>query len=603
MKKYFAVTVLFLSLGLLVSAPGPSMGQTIAKKKCLTGAIGKACTTDADCGTGGICCTGPDSDNDSFPDACDFCTGKGLFDLDEDGLCDEEDNCPTVPNPEQQDLDQDGSGDVCPDGIEEFAPVAVFTGSWYDMGRQAGFKYSHHIMSFGYLFSWLMENYRPSKLWTAQVYYDAIEDLLPHSYKNHLDGMADGLVDAFPALSREAAWSMVLALNMGTELLNMTNMDSIPDPVQEEFFACTGFAVWDSNREELFLAHNTDAQGGSNTSVIIYWQPDSGYSYMTMDPPGWADVGFGLNDQGIAVTTNLGSPNDDASMGLPPNIMLRRVMEEAATLDEAVDLFEGWLDNGTSFGTGGALLHIVDFNQDTMAKIQLRSREIDVTYGEFRQADTSMKYIGSANHYTEDFYYRADFSYPSSFERYARLMDLLDNSTGDFGLSQCWDVLRDTKDGAATNMTISRIREASGQSKTVFSTIFTPDGMYYSLQPPHLYVEQFAEPQFLGRPSAPGFTIIDMFTVKPRFFFSRLAWSTSMETEGTRFNIYRSRSRDGGYRKINLLPIKARGRDGAGRQYRFFDLTLWGAKRFYYRIECADAAGISVMYGPVRPGQ
>ncbi len=33
--------------------------------------------------------------------------------------------------------------------------------------------------------------------------------------------MADGLVEAFPALDREAAWSVVVALNMGTELINM----------------------------------------------------------------------------------------------------------------------------------------------------------------------------------------------------------------------------------------------------------------------------------------------------------------------------------------------------------------------------------------------
>lgn len=601
MKTYFPIPALFLALGLMVSAPGQTMAQSLASDKCLTGErIGLACETDADCGTGGICCTGTDSDADSYPDKCDFCTGAGQYDLDEDGICDDEDNCPSVPNPAQEESDGDGMGDVCPDGIEQFAPVAFFSGSWYDMGRQAGFKYSHQIMSFGNLFGWVV-NFKPSVLWTAQLYYDAIADLLPQSYKNHLDGMADGLVAALPALSHEAAWSIVVALNMGTELLNMSNMNPVPDPAQQEFFACTGFAV--NSPAGMFLAHNTDAQGTINGSAIIYWQPESGYSYMTMDPPGWADVGFGLNDQGIAVTTNLGSPNDNATIGLPPNIMLRRVMEEAATLDEAVALFAGWLDNDTSFGTGGALLHIVDFNHDTMAKIQLRSREIDVTYGEFRQADNSMKYVGSANHYTADFYYRADFSYPSSFERYARLMDLLDNATDDFTLAQCWDVLRDTKGGEATNKTISRISEGPGQSKTVFSTIFTPDGMYYSLQPPHLYFEQFQVPQFAGKPAAPGFTLVDSFMVKPRFFFSRLDWSTSAETAGSRFNIYRSTSRDGGYTKVNLLPIQARGTEGAGRKYRFFDLTFFNAKRFYYRIECLDGAGIAIMNGPVRAAQ
>ena len=107
---------------------------------CLTGEkIGLACAADADCGAGGICCTGTtDSDNDSFGDDCDFCKGKGQYDQDEDGICDEEDNCPSVPNPGQKDSDGDGIGDACPGQIEKFAPIAIFKGSWYEMGRQAG---------------------------------------------------------------------------------------------------------------------------------------------------------------------------------------------------------------------------------------------------------------------------------------------------------------------------------------------------------------------------------------------------------------------------------------------------------------------------------
>jgi hypothetical protein len=594
-----AKILLVLLLGFVLLAPFPAT----AKDTCLTGEkIGLACAADADCGAGGICCTGTvDSDNDSFGDDCDFCRGKGQYDQDEDGICDEEDNCPSVPNPGQNDSDTDGIGDVCPGQVEKFAPIAVFKGSWYDMGRQAGFKYAHFIMSFGNLFGWIANLVKPSELWTAQAYYDAIEDTLPQSYKDHLDGMADGLAEAFPVLDREAAWSVVVALNMGTELINMSNMAVIPLPVQNEILGCTGFAV--TSHAGTFLCHNTDAQTTLNGSVIIYWQPENGSSYMTMDPPGWADVGFGLNEKGIAVTTNAGSPNDNASMGMPPNIMLRRVLEEASTLEQAVALFEGWLDNGTSFGTGGALLHIADFNHNTIAKIQLRSQVIEVTYGRRRQSDNSTTYIGSANHYTPDFYSREGYSYSSSFERYERLMDLLDNSTEDFNLDQCWSVLRDTKDGAATNKTISRIAEGMGQSKTTFSTIFTPDGMYYSLEPPHLYFEQFPEAQFVGKPAAPGFTVVDAFAVKARIFFSRLDWTTSTETAGTAFNIYRSTSRDGGYRKINLLPVKARGKVGAGRPYRFFDLTAFGAKRFYYRLECIDASGVSLMHGPARGAQ
>jgi hypothetical protein len=39
--------------------------------------------------------------------------GGGCIDTDGDGICDDEDNCPADPNPDQEDRDDDGWGDVC----------------------------------------------------------------------------------------------------------------------------------------------------------------------------------------------------------------------------------------------------------------------------------------------------------------------------------------------------------------------------------------------------------------------------------------------------------------------------------------------------------
>jgi hypothetical protein len=58
----------------------------------------------------------PDNDGDGIPDACDP-------DDDNDGILDEEDNCPTVPNPDQRDSDGDGIGDAC-----DSAPAPLLDG-------------------------------------------------------------------------------------------------------------------------------------------------------------------------------------------------------------------------------------------------------------------------------------------------------------------------------------------------------------------------------------------------------------------------------------------------------------------------------------------
>jgi hypothetical protein len=54
-----------------------------------------------------------DSDADRSPDACDACPTDPDNDVDGDGYCRDADNCPTVSNSDQTDIDADGSGNAC----------------------------------------------------------------------------------------------------------------------------------------------------------------------------------------------------------------------------------------------------------------------------------------------------------------------------------------------------------------------------------------------------------------------------------------------------------------------------------------------------------
>jgi hypothetical protein len=405
--------------------------------------------------------------------------------------------------------------------------------------------------------------------------------------------MAVGLSEILP-VSYEYAWDMVLTQNMATELLNMTNMSSIPESPGAAAWirGCTAFAV--SSQTGTFICHNTDAMTmGYNMSAAMYWQPNNGdNAYLTMDPPGWADVAFALNDKGIAVTMNAGSPNVDALIGLPNNFMIRSVMEHASTLEEAVQYFQNFIESGNYFGTGGAIVHLVDFNQSTMAKIQVRSAAIDVSYGQVSQY--GVNYIGSTNHYVGDFNPEPDYYSESSFVRYDRLMKLLEN-TQTFDLDACWTVLSDTNGGQPNTNTISR-KGGFGGASTVFGTVHSADGLYYALGRPDAYLAEYGEPQFVSFADLPG---VRGFIALPGSGKVTLRWNTGLRARNAGFNLYRAETQGGDFVKMNTSLIQPEKSSLMGAQYEYNDSSAQNRKTYYYKLEEIDLNDVSIVHGTV----
>ncbi|MBW2652254.1 MAG: thrombospondin type 3 repeat-containing protein [Deltaproteobacteria bacterium] len=462
-------------------ANGPSLGT------CTEGDVSNTCTSNEGCGTDGFCSMNQeDSDQDGYGDVCDFCEGNGKYDSDEDGICDNDDNCFAVSNPEQQDSDGDGYGDECIDNVSKYHRYASFKGSHKEIGRQVARTYPDFIIDavvsvFGGGLGISPE--------VAQSQYDTLEEVIPDSIKDYMEGMAQGLTEVRP-LSYETAWDMVVVNSFAINTLNMPSGDR----KARDWFGCTAFAV--HSEAGTFLAHNTDNNKGyEHNGAVIYVQPTNGdNSYLHQTTPAFVDVMLALNDQGLAVTFNVGNPNVNATMGLPPVFMVRYVMEKAKTLKEAVDYFQNFSDENM-FGYGGAIFLLVDFKDNSMAKIQVRSEEIKVTYGE--ELKPGVTYIASTNHYDEDF--RSDdpdYYYESSFKRYERLMELLPALEA-YDAESCWSILTDHGDGDPDNNTISRDGSSTG---TTVSHVFTADTMYYTLGRPHTYLELYNSPVAIDFP-------------------------------------------------------------------------------------------------------
>jgi hypothetical protein len=460
-------------------ANGPALGT------CTAGDVSNSCTNSEDCGTGGFCSMDQeDTDQDDYGDVCDFCEGNGRYDSDEDGICDDDDNCFAVPNPNQEDSDGDGYGDLCTDNIPKSHRYVSLKGSYKEMGQQVARTYADFIIDamvsvFGGGLGITPEE--------AKSHYATLEDVIPDSIKDYMEGMALGLTEVRP-LSYETAWDMVVVNSFAINILNIPSNDSSA----KELFGCTAFAV--SSAAGTFLAHNTDNQKGyEHNGAVMYIQPTNGdNSYLHQLTPAFADVMLALNDKGIAVTFNVGAPNVNATMGLPPVFMVRYVMEKASTLKEAVAYFTDFIDDGNTFGYGGAIFLLVDFNDSSMAKIQVRSEKLKVTYGE--ELKPGVTYVATANHFDEDFRDDTDFDpeidYESSWFRFKRLMEILPEFET-YDADSCWTILTDHGDGDPDNNTICRDGPSTG---TTLSHVFTADKMYYTLGRPNKYLELYDSP-------------------------------------------------------------------------------------------------------------
>jgi len=187
---------------------------------------------------------------------------------------------------------------------------------------------------------------------------------------------------------------------------------------------CTGFAV--ESKDGSFLAHNTDvdylyALGGS--IIIFKPNPGMGYSFVSFYQPGYTGVALGENSAGLAAVFNAAYPSK-RDYGLPPEMFVRKIMQECGSLKEAVEAFQSFLKNGGRFAHNGAFFTFMDFKTHRMARVEIAPDRVEVDYG-VTQGDKH--FVLATNHYRlmPERNDREDFN-TSSYARYERCRMLLD---------------------------------------------------------------------------------------------------------------------------------------------------------------------------------
>jgi hypothetical protein len=173
--------------------------------------------------------------------------------------------------------------------------------------------------------------------------------------------------------------------------------------------------------------------------IVTVVRPDGRYPFVSVGWAGLVGVVTGVNARGIFVALNPARTDDPLEEGAPLPIVLRRVLEEADTLEHAVDILEN-----ADLRTSGIVL-VADGVQRKSVVVELAPRDRE-DRRVLRGADDSI--VWATDHMLREPFER-DLQndwvrrYSSSGYRYDRLGELLGD--GDVDAERAVAILRDRK--------------------------------------------------------------------------------------------------------------------------------------------------------------
>ncbi len=111
-----------------------------------------------------------------------------------------------------------------------------------------------------------------------------------------------------------------------------------------ELFHCSGFAVFGKATHNGTLFHGrildymTEA-GLQDYAVTTIAKPDGGHAFVTVGYAGFVGSVTAMNQKQIALG-EMGGKGEGAWDGMPMSFLMRKVVEEADTLEEALEIFQ-----------------------------------------------------------------------------------------------------------------------------------------------------------------------------------------------------------------------------------------------------------------------
>ncbi|MGH1337847.1 MAG: C45 family autoproteolytic acyltransferase/hydrolase [Aureispira sp.] len=233
---------------------------------------------------------------------------------------------------------------------------------------------------------------------------------------------------------------------------------------------CTSFATWDSSSasQQLLIGRNFDFYVGEDFAkdkMILFIQPDSGYSLASVTWGGFLGVVSGMNEKGLTVTLNAAKSGLPSAAKTPISIVARQILQYAKNIEEAFAIaqqYETFVSESLLIGSA----------EDGRAAI------IEKSVDQLALYETATSQLICSNHYQSDSFASDpdnlyNIKHSASNYRQIRTQALL-NQYGPLDYQEAVAMLRDTKGHDNKNIGLGN-EKALNQLQGHHGVVFNPE--------------------------------------------------------------------------------------------------------------------------------
>lgn len=158
-----------------------------------------------------------------------------------------------------------------------------------------------------------------------------LEKNVPEEYKEEIYGISTSASDKYQYIGSNYQ-----------RILNYHAAHDIGHALQSmALVGCTSFGTWgdQSLNSEMIIGRNFDFYVGdkfAEDKIVAFFNPSSGYKFMTVTWGGFIGAVSGMNEKGLTVTINAAKSNIPTGSATPVSLVAREILQYAKNIDEAI---------------------------------------------------------------------------------------------------------------------------------------------------------------------------------------------------------------------------------------------------------------------------